>query len=347
MSENLWEELARSPLDPDPDHEPSTLDKVTPLIIAAILGLLIGVFVLGGDAETTDSEPTVAAETIPTTSTVPAQPDPEVPGGYQDVDGIGIRAAAYYGRSGNLYILINEATRSDQSPSQTNAFHASNWVLSGDGIEIMASRVIQSDLAPGMMAIEFIGVNGLPVSEPNLLVRRSSEMIVRTGCQGCGAVSAHEASGDVAIDALARPYTNGEPILIEIGGAITLSVDLLEFTDEWGYIEWHVIDENEGRIRPDLRVVFDGTDDPARNEINPTQLVPENQFGPSQQNPIAANPQPFARSGTLTLDRIGELVSADNSPTSLRLHWTVEWLHPVGEPIVIPLNGTVDLGIIG
>ena len=346
MSENLWEELARSPLDPDPDYEPSTLDKIAPLAIAAVLGLLAGVFVLGGGAGNTDSETTVAAETTTTTSTVPVEPDPAVPGEYQDIDGIGIRALAAYSRSGNTYILVNEATRSDQNPSETNAFHASNWVLAGDGVEITASRAIQSDLAPGMTAVEFVGVNGLPVSGPSLLVRRSSEMIVRTGCQGCGAVSAHEASGDVPLNGLALPYRSSEPILIEVGGAITLSVDHLEFTDEWGYVEWHILDENEGRIRADLRIIFDGTDDPARDDINPTQLIPQSQFRPSQQNPIAANPLPFARSGTLILDRVGELISADNNPTSLRLHWMVEWQHPVGDPIVIPLNGTEDLGII-
>lgn len=346
MSGSAWEELARSPLDPDPDYKPSIVEKATPLAIAAVLGLLVGVFVLGSDRETDGEATTIATETATTTSTAPVEPDPEVPESYTEAGGVGIRALAAYGRSGNLYVLVNEATRSDQDPFETNAFHASDWVLAGDGVEITASRAIRSDLAPGMTTIEFTEVNGLPVSGPSLRVRRSSEMVVRTGCQGCGAVSAHESSGDVDLEGLDRPYASSEPILIEVGGAITLSIDRLEFTDEWGYVEWHVIDENEGRVRADLRIVFDGTDDPGIDEINPTQLISEGLFGPSQQNPIAANPQPFARRGTLILDRVGELISADNSPTSLRLHWTVEWQHPVGEPIVIPLDGTLDLGII-
>ncbi|MCP3994270.1 MAG: hypothetical protein GY722_04280 [bacterium] len=346
MSENLWEELARSPLDPDPDYAPSLLEKAAPIGIAVFLGLMAGIFVLGGNERSDESGTTLAIETTTTTTAAPVEADPELPAEYLDIAGVGLRALAAYSRSGNLYIVINETTRSDQAPADTNAFHASDWLLSGDGIEIAATQAIRSHLAPGMTALEFTGVSELPVSGPSLLVRRSSEMVVRTGCQGCGAVSAHEASGDVPLDGLALPYASGEPILIDVGGAITLSVDHLEFTDEWGYVEWHITDENEGRIRADLWVVFEGTDDPASEDITPTQLIPDYLFGPSQQNPAAANPQPFARSGTLILDRVGEPLSEDNSPASLSLHWTVQWQHPVGEPILIPLDGTVDLGIV-
>lgn len=346
MSNSIWEELARSPLDPDPDHQPSLLEKITPVALAAIFGLLVGVFVLGGSGDGVDPATTVAAQETTTTSTAPPVPDPKVPIDYLDVDGIGVKAVAAYSRAGNLYLVLNEATRSDQSPAQTNGFHASHWVLAGDGVEINATRAIESHLAPGMTTLEFVGVNRLPTSSPRLLARRSSEMVVRTGCQGCGAVSAHEASGEVVLEGLARPYEIGEPLRIDVGSAITLSVDRLEFTDEWGYVEWQVFDENEGRIRADLRVIFEGTDDPSSDGVNPTQLIPEILFRPAQQNPIAANPQPFARSGALVLDRVGELISDTNGPTSLLMRWTVEWQHPVGEPIVIPLDATVDLGII-
>jgi hypothetical protein len=57
------------------------------------------------------------------------------------------------------------------------------------------------------------------------------------------------------------------------------SIDQLEFTDEWGYAEWHIGGDNELRLRTQLRVVFEGTDDPdlrAGNLLNddnkPTSL---------------------------------------------------------------------------
>lgn len=345
MSDSIWEELARSPLDPDPDDTPRTPDWLIPVGLAAILGILLGLFVLGSDDPSAPTT-TVALETTTTVPPPPPDPDPIVPDGYVDVAGIGLDAVAAYSRGGNLYIVINEAARSDQDPPSQPSFHASHWALDGDGTTVEATRTIESSLAPGMKAIEFPGLTALPSADPNLVVRQASEMVVRTGCQGCGATSVDEALGEVALEGLDRPYAISEPLLVDVGTGITLSIDRLEFTDEWGYVEWHVIDENEARIRPDIRIVFEGTDDPAFEGPNPTQLVPDNLFQSSQQNPTTPNPQPFARQGWLLLDRIGELISDENNPTSLLMTWAVEWQHPVGEPIVLPLTDLTDLGIV-
>lgn len=89
-----------------------------------------------------------------------------------------------------------------------------------------------------------------------------------------------------------------------------------------------------------------GTDDPGRDGTNPTRLVPPQFFGVSQQRPASANPDPFVRQDSVSLDRTGELVSTTNQPTSLVLEWSVEWRHPVGDLITLPLADIVDLGII-
>ncbi len=346
MSESIWEELARSPLDPDPTEESTILAKLVPLGIAVVAGLLLGLFVLGGGDGHAETTTTVVAITTSSTTTILPDPDPEVPQGYVDVAGVGITAVAAYSRGGNLYVVVNEATRSDRTPQETGGFHASHWALQGDGIEISAARAIESSLAPGVKVIEFPGVTSLPAADPNLIVRQASEMVVRTGCQGCGASSSNEASGEVALEGLERPYELAEPLMIDVGGAITMSVDHLQFTDDWGYVEWHIIDENDGRVRADIRIIFAGTDDPAVEGTNPTQLIPENRFRASQQNPTMANPQSFTRDGELLLDRVGELISAENVPTMLLLQWTVEWQHPIGEPISLSLADITDHGII-
>ncbi len=345
MSDNIWEELSRSPLDPDPNEAPSPLGWLFPVGAATVIGLLLGLFVLGAGGEASPTT-TLAAATTTTTTAAPVDPDPEVPAGYVDVAGLGLDVVASYSRAGNLYLVINEAARSDQEPLETTAFHASHWELEGDGTSVEASRAIESTLAPGMKTIEFPGLTALPTADPQLIVRQASAMVVRTGCQGCGATSVDEAGGELELPGLERPYAIDEPILIDVGSGITLSIDRLDFTDEWGYLEWHVIDENEARIRPDIRVVFAGTDDPAFEGPNPTQLIPEHLFGASQQNPTTANPQPFTREGWLLLDRAGELISDENSPTGLLLTWSVEWQHPVGEPVTLPLDDLTDLGIV-
>ncbi len=343
MSESIWEELARSPLDPDPNERPMRFPPVIAFVAAAVAGLAIGAFALGkgGTAETTT---TVAAAT--TTTTAAPDPSPEVPDGYIDADGVGLRPVAAFSRDGNLYVIVNESVRSDLVPADTGSFHSADWVLTGDGRDVRATRSIESALAPGMTTVEFADVTSIPGSDPALIVRRGTEMVARTGCQGCGAISVNEAAGEFLLEGIDRPYLLQEPVLIDVGGGLTVSVDTLEFTDEWGWIEWHVIDENEGRIRADIRVVFDGTDDPALDGVNPTQLIAESLFQSSQQNPAMANPQAFTRSGAQLLDRVGELISEENAATALLLRWSIEWQHPVGEEIVVPIDTIADLGII-
>jgi len=345
MSDTIWEELVRSPLDPDPNAPPSRLAPLAPFLLAGIAGLLIGLFLLGNSGESTVAT-TLETAVSPTTAAL-VEPAPEVPAGYTEVDGVGLQPMLAYSREGNLYIAVSETTRSDLEPGEVPAFHSSDWVLSGDGVEIAASRAIASYLAPGVRVIEFPNVAALPMSVPELIVRRGSEMVVRTSCQGCGAVSADASSGEISLDGLDRPFLLEEPLLIDVGSAITLSVDHLEFTDEWGYVEWHIIDENEARVRADISDVFDGTDEPDFKKLFPTQLIPDFMWDPGMQNPTMSNPQPFTRRGWLVLDRIGEIINDQNSPTSLTLNWAVEWQYPIGEEIMLPLDSITDLGELG
>jgi len=219
-------------------------------------------------------------------------------------------------------------------------------VLAGDDRTVTATRTIRSPLAPGVETIEFTGVSELPGVGASLIVRRGTEMVVRTGCQGCAAISTHEASGDITLDGLEIPYELDSPMLVDAGSGIVFSIDQLQFTDEWGYAEWHIVGDNEVRLRVQLRVVFEGTDDPELAGTRATQLVPINLIGTSQQSPTTANTEPFTRSGFSLLDRAGELLSNDNSPTSLALSWSIEWLAPVGTPVTLPLSAVVNLGAV-
>ncbi|MDJ0663718.1 MAG: hypothetical protein QNJ75_04105 [Acidimicrobiia bacterium] len=344
MSESIWEELTRSPLEPDPEYESTFVDWLVPLVIAATLGFAIGFAVLGSD-DGAPATTTIAAATSTTEAPELPDPDPIVPEGYIDVGGVGLQAVAAYGRDGSLYVVVNQASRSDRVPVDTAAFHASHWVLEGVG-NVQAHRVIESTLAPGTRTIEFRDVPALPVAGAQLLVREGSEMVVRTGCQGCGAIAADRAEGELILEGLERPYSLDSPLLIDVAPGLTLSIDSLDFTNEWGYVTWHVIDENQARIRVEIRLIFDGTDDPDRDGTNPTQLIPNHLFGTNQQNPAPANPQSFMRSGDLQLERIGELISEENQPGALIMSWSVEWQHPVSEPVELQLSDDIYLGIV-
>lgn len=345
MSEPLWDELLRSPLDPDPNALPSQVPGVVLVVVAAVVGLALGLTAFPHD-NAADVTPSTATPTTTTTTTLLPDPDPIVSPGYVDVDGLAFRPAVAYVREGNLYLVVSQTTRSDLNATETRAFHAADWTLDLEGRQVVATREITSPMAPGFVTLEFAGESDIPEPSARILVRRASEMVVRTGCQGCAAVSAHEAHGEIVLPSVARPFTLDAPMLIEVGPDITLAIDRLEFTDEWGYGEWHVINENAARIRPELRVTFTGTDDPAIEGTQPTQLIPTHMLGTNQQSPTTANSQPFARSGTVELDRRGELVSEANAPSSLVLEWTVEWIHPLGEPVELTIDGTADLGVL-
>jgi hypothetical protein len=254
---------------------------------------------------------------------------------------------AVFNRDDNLYVIVNSATRSDMDRKTTSEFHIAEWTLAGDGIEHIASRAIKSDFAPGVQLVEFPGVAALPASVPELRARQATDMVVRSGCNGCAATSVDMADGEMPIDGLDLPYSLTDPIFVPVGTGITVAIHSLEFGEEWGYAAWHVLDENDARLRVSLIIVFEGTDDPATEDVDPTLLVPASFQGLNQQNPIGRSPDPFTRAGSTSLDRVGEIMSADNQPDQILLRWSVEWQHPVGEPISLPLDDVADLGSVG
>ena len=339
----IWDEIMRSPLDPDPEDRPRWAGLVIPILAAAAAGLALS-FLTGSPEQV--SETTLAASTTTTTPTI-ADPDPIIPEGYVEASGVGLKALAVYNSADDLYVVVNSATRSDLDRAETPEFHIAEWVLAGDGIERTASRAVRSDLAPGVRLVEFPGVTSLPASVPRLLVREATEMEVRASCNGCAATSVDMAEGELALDGSVVPYESTEPLLLPVGAGISLSIDELQLSDEWGYAQWRILDQNDARVRVILRVIFVGTDDPATEDVDETQLVPPYLLGPTPQDQVTANPEAFTRDGAVRLDRVGEILSAENQPEELLLRWLVEWQHPVGEPITLPLDDVLDLGEVG
>lgn len=345
MSDAVWNEIMKSPLDPDPDEERGLLTWLVPVGVAIVIGLGIGALV--GRGETTTTSTLAAPSTTTTTTTTVPPPEPIVPAGYSEAAGIGLKAVAVFNRGDDLFVVVNSAVRSDLDRVVTDEFHVAEWILAGDGVERTAASAVRSDFAPGVRLVEFPNVGALPVSAPELRVRKATEMVVRSGCNGCGATSVDASEGELMIEGLPLPYTMTEPLLIPVGTGINLAIDQLEITEEWAFMRWRIIDDNDARVRIRPRIIFEGTDDPATDDVDPTQLVPASLRGPNQQNPLRSNPDPFTREGTIGLDRVGEIMSAENAPETIVLVWDVESQHPVGDPIVIPLAGIADLGSIG
>ena len=342
MSEaNIWDEIMRSPLDPDPDEPERRLGALGLIPLAAAMGIVVGFLVGNGE-----DPPPPSAAPMTTTTAAPAAPDPVVPRGYVETEGVGLKAVAVFSTDDDLYLVVNTAIRNDLDRTDTNEFHVAEWVLVGDGIELSARRALQSSFSPGVRLVHFEGITELPVSLPRLLARKATEMTVRAGCNGCGAVSVDLAEGELLLDGLELPLTVETPLLIPVGTGITLSIDALQVAEEWGHLEWHVIDDNDARLRVSATIEFAGTDDPGTDDVDPTLLVPPHLVGVNPQNPVSSNAGPFARHGVVRLDRLGEILTADNQPEQIVLRWSIVWQHPVGEPSEIPLVDINDLGAL-
>lgn len=329
----------RSPLEPDPDDAPRR--RWIPVAVSVVLGLVVG-YVLGGSSSDPPEEDAALESTTVATAT-PVEPDPIFPRGYTETNGVAVRPLASYEGGGNLYVVVSSATRSDLDRTMTNEFHVAEWILAGDGVDSAASRAIHSDFAPGIRLIEFPNITSVPISGAELQAREATEMVVRSGCNGCAATSVDMAQGEVVLDGAVLPYRNSEPLLVSVGSGINLSIDELHAAQEWGFAAWHLLEGSDARARVSLFVVFEGTDDPATDDDDPTMLIPSHEFGPNQQNAVAGNPGPFIKSGVQQLDRLGEILSLDNQPDRIVLRWNVEWQHPVGEPLSIAIDDLADL----
>ncbi len=344
MTDTLWEELLRSPLDPDrePGRRTPRTAQLATLFILAIVGFMAGRLVFAGRDENASSALDDSSLTTSVTSP-PATAGPILPPGFTEIDGVGIAPIATYSRSGNLYVIIAQAVRSDESAPETDAFHAGSWSLSGPGGQVAATRSIETSLAPGIQTLEFPGITTMP-ADARLNVRPGTEMVVPPDCQDCGVASVNEISGDVPLEGTQLPYDLASPLLIDAGSGITVSIDQLEFTGDWGTAAWHVVADGEVGVRLDLVVTFVGTatdDEETDTSLISTRLTPVN-----PQNPTVANTQPFSRAGATTFDRIGGLISGENPPTELLLHWDVQWEAPVGASVAVPAAGILDLGAV-
>lgn len=335
----IWEEIMRSPLEPDP--EDTNRWRWLPVIASVVVGLVVG-YALGGSSDPPIQE--AAVETPTPATAAPVKPDPIFPPGYTGTTGVAVRPLASFAGQGNLFLIVSSATRSDLDRTKTSEFHVAEWVLAGEGDESVASRAVHSDFAPGVRLVEFPNHAPLPISGTELQAREATEMVVRSGCNGCAATSVDMAQGEIVLDGAVLPYRNSEPIVVSVGSGISLSIDQLHATGEWGFAAWRLLEESDARARVSLFVVFEGTDDPATDDEDPTMLIPAHEFGPSQQNPVAGNPGPFSKTGLQQLDRVGEILTLDNQPERLVLRWTVEWQHPVGEPLSIAIEDPADLG---
>jgi hypothetical protein len=341
--QTIWEEIMRSPLEPDPD-ESSRAVQILTVVLAAAIGLTVG-YVVARPSEADELASDILAVTT-TATAAPTQPDPIFPPGYAGTSRVGIKPIATYASGETLLMVVSSATRSDLDRVEVDEFHIAEWTLEGDGVAAVASRSITSDFAPGIRVVEFPAASAIPISAPELHVRQATEMVVRSGCHGCAATSVDMAEGEVVLEGATVPYRSTEPLLISVGSGLNLSIDELHAADEWGYAAWHLIEENDGKARVSLSIVFEGTDDPATNDIDSTALVPANRVGPSPQNPVAGSLGPFGRTGTQQLERVGEILSEDNQPERLVLRWSVEWQHPVGDPVALPVVDLFDLGSV-
>lgn len=333
MSEPQWDELVRSPLHPDSDQTPRrSISAWVVVLVAAVIGLAVGT--VAGLAEGAERDEAADGSSISTTM-APAEVAPVAPDGYVPVGDTSLGVIGSFGVDGHAYVIIGEAALSGADPRATPAFGAGRWALvDGDGAMETAVEIVDS-LAPGMRLLEF----EVDEREPDwtLAVWRGTAVEARDGCNGCGSRSVDRTEGESLVEFAGLPAEIPGPLRIELVDGLEVRIENLAAAEEWGYADWALVGDMAATARVAIEVEFVGTDDPSAEGDNPTMLVPYDrapiQYGVG--HPRAA--PPFERAGSIRLTRVGEPVGGDNHPIALAVSWSVEWIHPVGEPI--PLAG--------
>ncbi len=328
MGEPRWDELVRSPLDPDKEEETRRpISTWVVVLIAAVVGLSVGAVVghAGGSGQ-----PEAVGVSGTSTTVLPVAPDGYVPVGDTSLGVIGS-----FGVDGHAYVIVGEAALSSADPGATPAFGAGRWAIVDGDDAIETALEIVDPIAPGMRLLDF------PVderaSDAPLAVWRGTAVETRDGCNGCGSGSADRTEGEALFEIAGLPTVIPGMGTIELGQGFEVQIGDLTAAEEWGYAEWALTGDTATTARVAVEVTFVGTDDPSAEGDNPTRLVPYDrapiQYGVGHQRTAP----PFARGGSIRLTRVGEPIGGGNQPTAIGVSWSVEWIHPVGEPI--PLAG--------
>ena len=334
MGEHRWDELVRSPLEPDTEEAPrSPASAWVVVLIAAIVGFSVGA-VVGIDGGSGQPEAVGLSGTA--TTARPVAPDPVAPSGYVPVGETSLGVIGSFGADEHTYVIVGEAALSSAEPGATPAFGAGRWALVDGDDAIETAVEIVDPIAPGMRLLDFPLDES--ASDGSLVVWQGTAIETRDGCSGCGSWSIDRADGDSLVEVSGLPTVIPGMLTVELGQGLELQIGDLTAAAEWGYTEWVLTGDTAATARVAVEVTFVGTDDPSAAGDNPTRLVPYDrapiQYGVG--HPRTA--PPFARAGSIRLTRVGEPIGGDNDPTGLAVSWSVEWIHPVGEPV--PLAGS-------
>jgi hypothetical protein len=332
MTDDIWQELLRSPLDEDPGNLDRAERSWSWLPAAAVLGgVVIGLawlaFGSGDDGDVAASEPTST-----TTVTVAAAESAEssLPDGYIEValDGapvrgsLGLRPESVYAQGDDLYVTLSSAVRAELEPERVAVFAGGDWSLAMDDAALPFSGEITNPQSLGLMTVRFDGAGGREGDDGRLHLRPVVES------------DSTEVTDAFTFNGL--PARIDEPVVVELEEEVSLVVESIELGPDAGTLIWHLEAPPSVRARVEAAVEFPET---IGREGGRTALVSEHRADPYPFQ-LPPKPRPTATwSGSEVLRRVGSDLEDPAALTRITVSLTVSWQRSSSSRVIeIPLE---------
>ncbi|MEN8112853.1 MAG: hypothetical protein ABFS21_00580 [Actinomycetota bacterium] len=215
--------LLESPIDDEPAKRriPEIWPIVAGLVIAALV--VIGGYVVASSGS--DPAPTTIAapETTTTTTSMPADEVVAFPPGYVELDDM-TAIAPQYVVSGDGEVFVSFATAVRRGFESTgDEFAGGTWTLeTGDGHTVESTETVFAANVPGTFSAKFTDVvdsQPVRITLTNQWRRDSRWEEAETPFSGL-------------------PHDLAEPVIVELGAGVTVSIDSLRLDEDSGTLEW-------------------------------------------------------------------------------------------------------------
>ena len=337
MSDGRWDAILESPYEDRGDRRNtegrSIVRLVATIVVASAIGGASGWVMAnaGGDSEPIAGSTTTTFDATTTTS-VTSVSDAGFLVGYTPVGDTAYRAIGSFQTLGKTYIVVSEVVGVNTDRTTVTRVSVGTWDLETDEGIVPVARDIRAALSPGLSLLEF----ETTATATGLRLVPAGETMTAASCTRCEVPISDTSDGDIDLGERPLPTAIEDPgLAFQLDSDVALVVDKIDLAEDWGLVSWETESTAGGRASVDFFVTYVGSAE-AGSEFD-TSMAPEHQLPPRfGQSQTLVPPEP-ATAGVSRLARFGPPVAAEADTVRMILRWTVTWVFPEGDPILILL----------
>jgi hypothetical protein len=214
-------ELLRSPLDSE-DHERERRGPWWPVVAALVVGAVVG-WLVAVVARSGEAEPVPDADgRVPTTATSAIVDVAPFPADYVPIAAdVAVRPGAPVRVGDRLLVPFTAVLRRGTDPSAVARPLGGRWELTGDGNVVASAGTVYDPIRPSVFSVKF----PVPVASPE-----SIELVERWDPE--------PVTASVELPFTGLPYVTDEPIVLDLGDEVFLTVTRLDLGNFQGRARW-------------------------------------------------------------------------------------------------------------